>query len=70
MYVRGPRHSITGGLSPPPHYIQVGGGEIAPHFARIDAYASTDLIIVLIPQNSIYTTLQVPIFIRSSLKNG
>ena len=26
MYVRGPQHSIT-------------GGEIPPHFARIDAYA-------------------------------
>ena len=31
--------------------------------------ASTDLIRVLISQNSIYTTLQVPIFLRSLLKN-
>ena len=30
--------------------------------------ASTDLIRVLIPKNSIYTTPQVPIFLRSLLK--
>ena len=38
MYVRGPQHSITGGGSPPS--ILKWGGEIPPHFARIDAYAT------------------------------
>ena len=38
MYVRGPQPSITGGGSPPSVFKWGGGGEIPPHFARIDAY--------------------------------